>query len=68
MNGCVTILTTTNYYYLSEKYKFDEIVNKVKKSSYYIDDWITLRDSKENLVCIKSSSIEAIKMTYARPL
>lgn len=68
MNGCVTVLTTTNYYYLSEKYKFDEIVNKVKKSSSYIDDWITLRDSKENLICIKSSRIESITIKYARHL
>lgn len=68
MKEYVIILTTTNYYYLSEKYNFDEIVNKVKKSSSYIDDWITLRDSKENLMCIKSSRIEAITITYARPL
>lgn len=68
MKECVTILTTNNYYYLSEKYSFDDIVKRVKISSSYIDDWVTLRDSKENLVCIKSSNIEAIITTYARPL
>lgn len=67
MNGYVTILTTNNYYYLSEKYSFDEIIDKVSISAS-IDGWLTLRDSKENLVCIKSSSIEAIITTYARPL
>ena len=66
MNEYVTILTTNNYYYLSEKYSFDEIIDKVSISAS-IDGWLALRDSKENLVCIKSSSIEAIITTYARP-
>lgn len=67
MNGCVTILTTTNYYYLSERYSFDEIIDKVSTSAS-IDGWLTLLDSKENLICIKSSRIEAITITYDRPL
>lgn len=68
MNGCVTILTTSNCYYLSETYSFHEIVNKVKMASLSIDVWITLLDSKENLICIKSSRIEAIKMSHDRVL
>ena len=67
MNGYVTILTTDNYYYLSETYSFDEIVDKVSISDS-IDGWLTLLDSKENPICIKSSRIEAITITYARPL
>ena len=67
MKECVTILTTTNYYYLSEKYNFDEIIDKVSISAS-IDGWLTLLDSKENLICIKSSRIEAITITYDRPL
>lgn len=68
MNGCVTILTTNNCYYISEKYSFDDIVKRVKISSSYIDGWMALRDSKENLVRIKTSRIEAIKISHARPL
>lgn len=67
MNGCVTILTTNNCYYLSEKYSFDEIIDKVSISAS-IDGWLTLLDSKENLICVKSSRIEAIKMSHDRPL
>lgn len=67
MNECVTILTTNNCYYLSEKYSFDEIIDKVSISAS-IDGWLTLLDSKENLICIKSSRIEAIKMSHDRTL
>lgn len=67
MNGYVTILTTNNYYYLSERYSFGEIVNKVSISDS-IDGWLTLRDQKEEYICIRSSSIEAIKISHARPL
>lgn len=67
MNECVTILTTNNCYYLSEKYSFDEIIDKVSISAS-IDGWLTLLDSKENLICIKSSKIEAIKMSHDRAL
>lgn len=45
MNECVTILTTNNCYYLSEKYSFDEIIDKVSISAS-IDGWLTLLDSK----------------------
>ena len=49
MNECVTILTTNNCYYLSEKYSFDEIIDKVSISAS-INGWLTLLDSKENLL------------------
>lgn len=68
MNGCVTILTTNNCYYLSETYSFDEIVSKISTASRCIDVLITLLDEKEKYICIRSSSVEAIKMTYDRPL
>lgn len=68
MNGCVTILATNNCYYLSETYSFHEIVNKVKMASLSIDVWVTFLDQKGEYICIRSSSIEAIKMTYNRTL
>lgn len=67
MNECVTILTTNNCYYLSEKYSFDEIIDKVSISAS-INGWLTLLDSKEKLIFIKSSSVEAIKMSHDRAL
>lgn len=67
MKEHVRILTANNYYNLSERYSLDEIIDKVSISNS-IDGWLTLRDLKENPVCIRSSSIEAITITYARPL
>lgn len=60
MKECVTILTTNNYYYLYERYSFDEIVDKVSISDS-IDGWLTLRDQKEELICIRASSVESIR-------
>lgn len=49
MKECVTVLTTNNCYYLSEKYSFDEIIDKVSISAS-IDGWLTFLDSKEKLM------------------
>lgn len=68
MNGCVTILTTNNCYYLSETYSFDEIVSRISTASRCIDVWVTFIDQKGEYICIRSSSVEAIKITYDRPL
>lgn len=60
MKEHVRILTANNYYNLSERYSLDEIIDKVSISNS-IDGWLTLRDQKEELICIHASSVESIR-------
>lgn len=68
MNECVTILTTNNCYYLSETYSFDEVVSRISTASRCIDVWVRLIDQKGEYICIRSSSVESIKMSHDRAL
>lgn len=60
MKEYVRISTTNNYYDLYERYSLYEIVDKVSTSDS-IDGWLTLRDQKEELICIRASSVESIR-------
>lgn len=68
MKECVTVLTTNNCYYLSETYSFDEIVSRISTASRCINVWVRFIDQKGEYICIRSSSVEAIKMYHDRAL